>query len=64
MENADIAKIFTEIADILEIRGENQYKIRAYRRAAMNIEDLSGRIEDICGEDGKKLKEIYRIKID
>jgi len=58
MENRDIARIFNEIADILEITGGNPYKVRAYSRAARNIEDLSKRIEDICREDKKALREI------
>src|SRR5438552_2330071 len=37
MENVAIAKIFTEIADLLEIKGENPFKIRAYRNAAETI---------------------------
>lgn len=35
--NADIAAIFDEIADILEIEGANPYRIRAYRRAARTV---------------------------
>lgn len=58
MENSDITNIFTEIADILEIRGGNLYKIRAYRRAALNIKDLSQKLEDIYKEDKSKLREI------
>ncbi len=58
MENRDIARIFNQIADVLEITGGNQYKIRAYRRAAMNIEGLSKRIEDIYREDERGLREI------
>src|SRR3990170_3315592 len=45
MKNADIAKLFGEIADLLEIRGENVFRIRAYRRAAQNIESYP---EDIA----------------
>ena len=37
MENLGIARIFTEIADLLEIKGENPFKIRAYRNAADTI---------------------------
>ncbi len=58
MENRDIARIFNEIADILEITGGNPYKVRAYSRAAHNIEDLSKRVEDNCREDKKSLREI------
>ncbi len=38
MENLAIARIFSEIADLLEIKSENPFKIRAYRNAADTIE--------------------------
>lgn len=41
MINQQISRIFNEIADLLEIKGENQFRIRAYRKAAQNIESLS-----------------------
>lgn len=47
MKNQEIAKIFDEIADLLEIKGENPFRIRAYRRAAQNIEGLPKSVEDI-----------------
>lgn len=40
MTNAQIAKIFGEIADLLELKGESPFRIRAYRRAAMNVEAM------------------------
>lgn len=47
MKNQEIARIFNEIADRLELKDENPFRIRAYRRAALNIESLSKRVEDI-----------------
>ena len=47
MKNRELARIFNEIADRLEIKGENPFRIRAYRRAAMNIEGLPKSIEEI-----------------
>lgn len=41
MINQQIARIFNEMADLLEIKGENPFRIRAYRRAAQNIDGLS-----------------------
>jgi len=41
IHNAEIAEIFNEYADLLEIKGANQYRVRAYRTAARNISDLS-----------------------
>jgi DNA polymerase (family 10) len=40
MTNHEIARRFTDIADILEIQGENPFKVKAYRRAAEAIETL------------------------
>jgi DNA polymerase (family X) len=34
LDNAAIARVLEEIADLLEIKGENPFKIRAYRNAA------------------------------
>src|SRR5690349_22592794 len=38
--NADIARCFSEIADLLELEGGNDFRIRAYRNAADVVEDL------------------------
>ena len=46
MKNAEVAKILYEIADLLEIEGV-EFKPRAYRKAAQNIESLSVDIEDL-----------------
>jgi len=46
MKNMDIAKILYEIADLLELN-EIEYKPRAYRRAAPNVEMLSEDIENL-----------------
>ncbi len=40
VHNADIAAIFTEIADLLEIQGANPFRIRAYRNAARTLQAL------------------------
>jgi DNA polymerase (family 10) len=48
MRNLEIAFIFNQIADLLEIQGANPFRVRAYRRAAMNIEGLAGNIETIA----------------
>ncbi len=41
VHNADIAAIFEEIADRLEIQGANPFRIRAYRNAARTVGELS-----------------------
>ncbi|HUL30613.1 MAG TPA: DNA polymerase/3'-5' exonuclease PolX [Thermodesulfobacteriota bacterium] len=40
MKNSEIARVFHDMADLLELKGENVFKIRAYRRAAQVIEHL------------------------
>ena len=34
MDNGAVARVLSEVADLLEIKGENAFKIRAYRSAA------------------------------
>ena len=41
MENPEIARIFEEVADILEIQGANPFRIRAYRNATRTVETLT-----------------------
>ena len=50
MKNKEIAARFNEIADILELKGANVFRVNAYRRAAQNIEGLSRAIEDVAAE--------------
>jgi len=45
VRNLEIAKVFSDISDLLDIRGENPFRIRAYRRAAQNLESLA---EDVA----------------
>ncbi|ACX52880.1 DNA-directed DNA polymerase [Ammonifex degensii KC4] len=45
MRNAEVCAIFREMAAIMEILGEDPYRIRAYQRAVQNIENLP---EDIA----------------
>jgi len=54
MENAEFANIFWEMADFLELKEDNPFKIRAYRKAAQVIESLSNSVEDIYAGSGVK----------
>jgi len=47
VDNREVAAILEEVADVLEIIGENPYKIRAYRKASSSICQLSEDLEDI-----------------
>ena len=57
MENPEVAQVFEEVADLLDIQGENPFRVRAYRNAARTIRDLSAplaqmppeRLEDLPG---------------
>ena len=51
MKNLIVADIFEGTADILEIKNENPFKIRAYRRAALNIKGLAEDVEALAKED-------------
>ena len=48
MRNLEISLIFNQIADLLEIQGANPFRVRAYRRAALNIEGLADNIETLA----------------
>ena len=47
MENREIARILWETADLMEIAGEDSFRIRSYRNGATAIESHPERIEDI-----------------
>lgn len=53
VHNSDIARIFNEVADLLDIQGANQFRIRAYRSAAHTVLDLPRNAADMIreGED-------------
>lgn len=50
MTNADIAKMLSLTADLLDIKGENPFKVRAYRNAARLIENSSKDFEKLVRE--------------
>ncbi|HXZ43717.1 MAG TPA: DNA polymerase/3'-5' exonuclease PolX [archaeon] len=52
MRNPEIARLFNEIADFLEVKDENPFRIRAYRRAAQAVEGLSEDIVAIAERSG------------
>ena len=56
MKNTEIGKVFEDIADLLELKGENQFKIRAYRNVVHAIKHLPVELEQLVAED--RLKEV------
>ncbi len=73
VHNADVAAVFDELADLLEIEGANPFRLRAYRNASRTLRDLSREVammveqgEDLTGLPGigkdlaAKIREIVR----
>ncbi|MCB0163684.1 MAG: DNA polymerase/3'-5' exonuclease PolX [Anaerolineae bacterium] len=58
--NQEVAKLFANIGDLLEIKGENRFKILAYRKAADNIAGLGQDLFDLW-ESGQDLRKIEGI---
>ena len=52
MENIDVARIFDEIADVLELKNDNPFRIRSYRRGARVVRDLPEDVKTLLA-DGK-----------
>jgi DNA polymerase (family 10) len=55
VDNASIARVFGEIADLLEIKNENPFRVRAYRTAAETIATLGERVADLPADARLKL---------
>jgi DNA polymerase (family X) len=54
VHNEDIAAVFDEIADLLEIEGDNPFRIRAYRNGARTLRELGEDIRTLV-ERGEKI---------
>ena len=57
VHNADIAAVFEEIADLLEIDAANPFRVRAYRNAARTVQGLGEDVSELVarGEDLSEL---------
>jgi DNA polymerase (family 10) len=55
VDNRSLARVFTQIADLLEIKGENAFKIRAYRGAAETMTDYPDAVAKL---DATQLREL------
>jgi DNA polymerase (family 10) len=60
MKNSDIAAVFENIADLLDLKGDNKFKIRAYARAAQVIQHLPEEME-LMHEEGKDFQDITSV---
>ena len=59
MRNKEVAEKFYELAEVAELAGDNQFKIKAYLEAARVIENLTLPIEDLAQQN--KLTEVKGI---
>src|SRR6184192_1320341 len=64
MQNPDIARVFDEVADLLEIQDANPFRVRAYRNAARTIRDFPEPIAELVRSRTKDLTEIPGIGAD
>jgi DNA polymerase (family 10) len=64
VENVDVARTLQKVADLLELRGENPFRVRAYRNAARTIESLSTQVAALVARDGAVLAELPGIGTD
>ncbi|GIU79942.1 MAG: DNA polymerase/3'-5' exonuclease PolX [Bryobacteraceae bacterium] len=58
MENPDFARLLAETADLMEIAGEDPFRIRSYRNAAAAIENLPERLADILRDPQRDVTSI------
>ena len=58
MENIDYARVFGEIAYLLEIQGANPFRVRAYRNASRTIETLPHSLESLINDENSRPEDI------
>jgi DNA polymerase (family 10) len=58
MDNKEIARVLWETADLMEIAGEDSFRIRSYRNGATTIEGYPERVIDILRDPNRKITEI------
>jgi len=51
MKNREVVKLLQEIGQLLELKGENPFKVRSYEKAAQNIASLTEPIEKFVSND-------------
>jgi DNA polymerase (family 10) len=58
MDNKEIARVLWETADLMEIAGEDSFRIRSYRNGSTTIEGYPERVIDILRDPKRKITEI------
>jgi len=54
MENGEIVRLLCETADLLEIAGEDPFRVRSYRNAAQSLETFPEKIDEIVRNPDRK----------
>ena len=60
MENLDVARTLSEVADLLEIQGANPFRVRAYRGAVRTVQGLTRPLTRMV-EEGEDLTELQGV---
>lgn len=58
MQNTDVARMFDDLADLLEIEGANPFRVRAYRNASRTIQGLTESLAEIARDDERALTDL------
>ncbi len=58
MDNKGIAHVFQEMGDMLEVKGENIFRVNAYKRAALTVMNFAGDFRDVVDKNPEKLLKI------
>ena len=58
LDNAAIADVFDEMAELLEFSGENPFRIRAYKNGAKAIRELDESVATILADSTRKLSDV------
>jgi DNA polymerase (family 10) len=61
IKNSEIARIFRDIADLLDLKNDNPFRVRAYRKASQLIENLPEQLYDIASDEERSLTDLQGI---
>ena len=61
IENAEIARLFRELADLLEIEGANPFRVRAYRTAARTADSHPDSLAELAERGPERLTDLAGI---
>ena len=51
MKNREIATVFAQMADLMEILGENPFRVNSYRKSSRTLEELTESVEELAATD-------------